>query len=230
MVHGIRTSTAIPYLDRLMTFAEPSPADVCLDVSCGSGPFAAALAPRVRAMTAHTAGPRGDDLPRGRTPTVQFGRDTALPYRDDSFTLVTARFSLLRLGCPDRTLKEMLRVCRPGGRLIIADLVRPNLAGADRNRIEQLRDPAHPAVPSVARLVDLVTDAGADVRRLDVLTVERPLESWLADAPDAGGADRIRTALAEEFDGGPATGAKPRMIGGELWLTQSWAHLAAGLL
>jgi SAM-dependent methyltransferase len=165
---------------------------------------------------------------RGSPDPVRVRADaTALPYRDASFTLVTARFSLYTLGDPRRVLRELLRVCRPGGRLIIADLVRGNLAQPDRDRIERLRDPDHPGTPSIAAVTDLITSAGASIRRLDVFTVERPLEPWLAGARDPDAADRIRSALLDEIDGGPRTGAKPRIIGGELWFTQSWAHVAA---
>ncbi|MEO3829436.1 methyltransferase domain-containing protein [Actinomadura sp. B10D3] len=150
----------------------------------------------------------------------------ALPYRDNSFSLVTARFSLYTLGDPDHVLRELLRVCRPGGRVIIADLVRGNLAGPDRDRIERLRDPGHPGTPSIARLTEMITSAGGSIRRLDVFTVERPVEPWLAGTGEAV-AERIRTALLSEVDGGPRTGSKPRIIGGELWFTQSWAHVAA---
>ncbi|MFC5187621.1 class I SAM-dependent methyltransferase [Actinomadura harenae] len=150
----------------------------------------------------------------------------ALPYLDRSFSLVTTRFALFHLGCPERMLRELLRVCRRDGRVVIADLVRGNTAGTDRDRIERLRDPKHPGTPSIAGLTELVVSAGANVRRLDVLTVERPLEPWLAGASDPDAADVIRTELLDEVDGGPRTGAKPRIIGGELWFTQSWAHLA----
>ncbi|TYK49668.1 class I SAM-dependent methyltransferase [Actinomadura decatromicini] len=152
---------------------------------------------------------------------------TALPYRDNTFSLVTARFSLYNLGDPDHVLRELLRVCRPGGRVIIADLVRGNLAGPDRDRIERLRDPDHPGTPSIARLTEMITSAGGSIRRLDVFTVERPIEPWLAGSCDDATAERIRTALVDEVDGGPKTGAKPRVIGGELWFTQTWAHVAA---
>ncbi|MFC5748673.1 class I SAM-dependent methyltransferase [Actinomadura rugatobispora] len=189
---------------------------------------------RGSAVTAHD----GDLLrpPRGRAAILRRGTPdpvrvradaTALPYRDGSFTLVTARFSLFSLGDPNRVLRELLRVCRPGGRLIIADLVRGNLAQPDRDRIERLRDPDHPGTPSIAAITDMITSAGASIRRLDVFTVERPLEPWLAGARDPRAADRIRAALLDEVDGGPRTGAKPRVIGGELWFTQSWAHVAA---
>jgi SAM-dependent methyltransferase len=166
-----------------------------------------------------TAGP---DRPR----TIKADA-TALPYRDNSFSLVTARFSLYNLGDPDHVLRELLRVCRPGGRVVIADLVRGNLAGPERDRIERLRDPDHPGTPSIARLTEMITSAGGSIRRLDVFTVERPVEPWLAGARDDTAADRIRTALLNEVDGGPKTGSKPRIIGGELWFTQSWAHVAA---
>ncbi|MCP2337106.1 class I SAM-dependent methyltransferase [Actinomadura rupiterrae] len=152
---------------------------------------------------------------------------SALPYQDRSFSLVTTRFALFHLGRPERVLRELLRVCRRDGRVVIADLVRGNTAGTDRDRIERLRDPNHPGTPSIAGLTELIVSAGANVQRLDVFTVERPLEPWLAGASDADAADVIRTELLDEVDGGPRTGAKPRIIGGELWFTQSWAHLAA---
>jgi len=248
----VSASGSVPNLARLLDFAEPGPDDVCLDVSYGSGPLAVELAPRVRHLTAVDATPArtSPDLPvrprstGGRTPTVLFastpptgiripGASTlhadprSLPCRDDAFSLVTCGTSLHRLDDPQAALREMLRVCHPKGRLIIADLIRPNLATGDRELIERMRDPGHPPTPSIARLVELITQAGADVRRLDVFTAERPVEAWLGDTAGTSAADEIRTALMHEVDGGPRTGARPRVIGGELWLTQTWIHLAA---
>jgi SAM-dependent methyltransferase len=233
------------HLRRLVDFAEPVGTDVCLDLSCGTGPVAAALGPRVRHVTAVDASRMerpASTGPDGRTPTVLFraqphtgdpdtptvrATSTALPYRDGTFSLVTSRFALRNLGDTARTMHEMLRVCRPGGRVVIAEVVRPNRAAAERDRLERMRDPGHPGIPSVGRLTELIAAAGGQVRRLDLFAIERPVEPWLAESPHPGGADRIRGALLREVDGGPRTGAGPRVIGGELWFTQNWAHIAA---
>ncbi|MBE1533571.1 class I SAM-dependent methyltransferase [Actinomadura algeriensis] len=244
-------ATVVPeiasHLKRLLDFVDPLPGDVCLDVARGRGPLPALLAPHVRSLTAVDAardgrafrtGPvrmPGDALtaapaaPHARAdetghPTVRADA-TALPYPDGSFSLVTARFALHAPDDPHDVLRELLRVRRPGGRLIMADLVRGNLAATSRDRIERLRDPDHPGIPTIARLTEMVTAAGGAIRRLDVFTVERPAEPWLADAPDPDAADRVREELLDEVDGGPPTGAKPRIIGGELWFTQTWAHV-----
>lgn len=151
---------------------------------------------------------------------------SALPYKDGVFTLVTTQYPVHRLNDPISAVREMLRVCRPDGRLIIAGLVRSSTATAERDRLERLRDPEHRGTPSLSRLTGLLVDAGANVRRLDVFVVERPAEPWLAGCDDAS-AGAIRAALIAEIDGGPRTGAHPRIIGGELWFTQSWAQIAA---
>lgn len=213
-------------LDRLVAFAEPVIDDVCLDVTYGHGPVTAALRPRVRFVTAVDAAPQ-PVLPADPPSATVRADPLALPFRDHSFTMVTTRFSLYRLPDRPRALREMLRVCRPGGRLIIADLIRTNHAKGDRDQLERLRDPDHPGTSSIAGLAEVLAGAGAAVQRFDIFTIERPAEPWLASAGDAITATQLRRALTAEVDGGPPTGARPRVISGELWFSQSFAHVAA---
>jgi SAM-dependent methyltransferase len=196
-----------------------------------AGPPAPAAGTAGTAGTARSIGtaapPRFRELPAADRPVL--ASTLSLPYKDGVFTLVTAQLALHSVADPLTAVREMLRVCRPDGRLVVAGRVQANTGGAAnaaRDRLERLRDPAHAGTPSLSRLTGLLTEAGADVRRLDVFVVERPAEPWLAGC-DGTVADRIRSALLAEIDGGPHTGVRPRMIGGELWFTQSWAHIAA---
>ena len=49
----------------------------------------------------------------------------ALPYKSDSFDAVTVAYGARNFADLDRGLQEMLRVLRPGGRLVIAELTTP---------------------------------------------------------------------------------------------------------
>jgi hypothetical protein len=135
------------------------------------------------------------------------------------FTLVTARLALARSADRTSLIADLLRACR--GRVVLAELVRTR--AGDGGPIERLRDPAHREMPTLLQLLGLIGGAGGWVRRLDAVTFERPVEPWLSGARQA---ERIRRELTAELDGGPPTGARPRLVGGELWFTQSWAFLA----
>ncbi|WP_433180473.1 class I SAM-dependent methyltransferase [Actinoallomurus sp. CA-150999] len=183
---------------RLVDFAEPRPDDTCLDVTCGASDVAPLLGPRVQRLTSADA--------------------TAPP--EGPFTLITARLTPTPDTDPVTLVRRLLGVC--SGRLIITDLVRTR--AGDSGRIERLRDPARTTTRTFGDLMDLVHEAGGETRRLEVFTIERPVEPWLAAV---GNGDRIRKELTAELDGGPKTGARPRLIGRELWFTQSWAYVAA---
>ena len=49
----------------------------------------------------------------------------ALPFPADHFRLVTVAFGLRNVADPDRGLAEMVRVCRPGGRVAVLEFSRP---------------------------------------------------------------------------------------------------------
>jgi hypothetical protein len=187
------TDTAC-HVRRLVDFAEPRPDDTCLDVGCGTSDV---LGPWVQRVTSADAA----SVPEG------------------PFTLITARLTPTPDADPVALIQRLLGVC--AGRLVIADLVRTR--AGDCGRIERLRDPARTTTRTFDELVDLVREAGGETRRLDVFTIERPIEPWLAETDDR---DHIRAELAAELDGGPKTGARPRLIGRELWFTQSWAYVA----
>src|SRR5690242_16930331 len=113
-----------------MAVARPRQGERVLDVACGSGDLAVALARRV--------GPAGEVwatdvnrrmLERGRdrlldaglpTPAVQCDAER-LPFPPRYFDCVTVGFGLRNMTHKDRALAEMARVLRPGGRVVVLE-------------------------------------------------------------------------------------------------------------
>lgn len=62
-----------------------------------------------------------------RRPDIDFvaGDATALPFADNSFDAVTISFGLRNVNEPKQALAEMLRVTKPGGRLVVAEFSHP---------------------------------------------------------------------------------------------------------
>jgi demethylmenaquinone methyltransferase/2-methoxy-6-polyprenyl-1,4-benzoquinol methylase len=78
-----------------------------------------------------------------------------LPFADTSFDAVTISFGLRNVHDPDAGLAEMLRVARPGGRLVVCEFSHPTWAPFRTVYVEYLMR----ALPSVARQVSSSPDA-----------------------------------------------------------------------
>jgi hypothetical protein len=86
----------------------------------------------------------------------------------------------------------MIRVCQPGGRILIADVAQPaNKVGA-YDEIEMLRDPSHVHALSRDEFANLVVSRMRETAQFGEYKVEMSLDSQLAASfPVPGGADRI---------------------------------------
>jgi ubiquinone/menaquinone biosynthesis C-methylase UbiE len=107
-----------------------------LDVGCGTGTLAVAAARAAPGATVTGLDADGSILDRARRKAAGAGLEigfdegmsTALPYTDASFDLVlsTLFFHHLPDDAKRQTAAEMVRVLRPGGRLVVGDLGRPH--------------------------------------------------------------------------------------------------------
>jgi SAM-dependent methyltransferase len=109
-------------LEAFADFADPRAGQRVLDVGCGPGALVRLLARRGCQVVGVDADPamvaRAEELAAG-LPGAEFrqGSLLALPFAADEFDLVTATNVIFLLPEPLAGLREMQRVCRPGGRV-----------------------------------------------------------------------------------------------------------------
>lgn len=86
-----------------------------------------------------------------RRPDIDFvaGDATNLPFEDNSFDASTISFGLRNVNEPKKALTEMLRVTKPGGRLVIAEFSSPTFKPWRITYTEYLMR----ALPTIARAV-----------------------------------------------------------------------------
>ena len=83
------------------------------------------------------------------------GDGTKLPYADDTFDAVTISFGLRNIVDPVAGLREMLRVTKPGGRIVVCEFSHPTNGAFRTVYLEYLMK----ALPSVATAVSSSPDA-----------------------------------------------------------------------
>jgi ubiquinone/menaquinone biosynthesis C-methylase UbiE len=189
-------------LQLLIDFVGAGPDDKVLDVACGGGNVVCAFAPIVRHATGIDMTPamleRARAVARERSlSNVSWdqGQATSLPYADASFTIVVTRFSFHHFIEPLAVLKEMVRVCTPGGRVLVADMhtSTDSAKGAEFNRMELLRDPSHVRALPVAELKALFPAAGLPEARISFYELRDELENLLGRSfPHPGDDNKIR--------------------------------------
>jgi len=121
--------------ERAADRAELKPGESVLDVCCGTGDFAFELAERV-SPGGHVVGCDFSepmlDLAREKAAResstgvrFEWADALSLPYDSERFDAVTVGFGVRNFADRDRGLRELTRVLRPGGRLVVLEFTQP---------------------------------------------------------------------------------------------------------
>jgi SAM-dependent methyltransferase len=181
--------------------------DVVLDVACGPGLTACALAAAARHVIGLDVTPamlaKAEELARQKgltNLTWRLADVPPLPYADASFTLVFTRYSFHHIPDPAAVLAEMARVCTPGGRVVVADVYATSPGqGAAYDRLEQFRDPSHVRALPLDELTAQFNAAGLRGVRTTFYRLDMGLEDILAMSfPPPGGAEEFRRLVTED--------------------------------
>jgi ubiquinone/menaquinone biosynthesis C-methylase UbiE len=139
-------------LDRLLAWGAARRADRVLDVATGGGHTALAFAGIARRVVAYDltepmlAAARAHVRGRGAA-TVEFVAGDAgdLPFRDESFDVVTCRTAAHHFADVAAAVRQIYRVLRPGGSLLLQDILGHDDAASAAFilEVEKRRDPSH---------------------------------------------------------------------------------------
>ena len=123
-----------------------------LDVGAGDGNVALACAARDARVDACDLSVAMCHRGRARTgDAVAWRRGDAqrLPYADASFDVVVSAFGAAEAARPERAARELARVCRPGGRIVLTAWVPRGLPGRVPKLVDAV-DPLPDGVPTPA--------------------------------------------------------------------------------
>lgn len=197
-------------LELLLTSTSACSEDTVLDVACGPGIVVCAFAEITRHATGVDLVPamieqaRSLQRERGlKNVSWKVADVSILPYADDSFSIVTSRYAFHHLEHPRNVLSEMKRVCKPGGKVALVDV----LASADPgkaecfNQMEKLRDPSHIRVLPLAEMEGLFRDIGLPTLKIRYYMAELELESVLKRSfPEQGNAEKVRALVRQALE------------------------------
>jgi demethylmenaquinone methyltransferase / 2-methoxy-6-polyprenyl-1,4-benzoquinol methylase len=113
---------------RAAELARVGPGSKALDVATGTGDLAIELARRGAEVTGSDFAPAMLEIARSKAPGLRFEEGDALDlvYPDDSFDAVTVGFGARNFADLNRGLREMTRVTRPGGRVVVLEITTPS--------------------------------------------------------------------------------------------------------
>jgi SAM-dependent methyltransferase len=128
-----------------------------------------------------------------------------LPFEAGAFLRVVSRYTFHHFLEPQTVLGEMVRVCQPGGRVVVADVfTSEEQHKADRyNTMERLRDPSHTRALKQSELRRLMDCAGLQDVQTQFYRLHMSLDKILdASFPNPGDKEKLRQMFVEDLETG----------------------------
>lgn len=185
----------------LLAFAGLRPGERVLEVGCGPG-FVLAEADAAELVVGVDVSPKMLRGAAARAPRARVVRAAVerLPFSAGCFDLAYCRSVLHHVLDPEAMVREMTRVVRGGGRVVVNDSVSSEnrRESENHNRMERLRDPSHGRMIPPSELIALFRRAGLDVVQVRAHRYARDVEEFVdVTSPEPA----VRAELSRLFRG-----------------------------
>src|SRR6516165_9009992 len=200
-----------------------------IDVACGPGVVTAALAPNAASIVAFDATEQMLETAKARCARAglsnvefQSGDAESLPFADAQFDGAVTRAAVHHFADPQRAINEMFRVLRPGGTVVIADVI--SSEDADESR---LHNPSHVRMLQASELDSDASRAGFRDLQAASLDMNRELEEWLDIVSDPARVEPVRTVVRALAQSGRTAGIGLSVRDGRVVFIHRWRFLKA---
>jgi len=174
-------------LEALRSLPTPNPGATALDVATGGGHTALCVAQHGWKVTAGDIAPKMLENAKKLLADAGFELETrlfpaeAIPFADSSFDLVTVRVAPHHFSSPEKFVREVARILKPGGHFLLIDGSVPDNDPETEewlHWVEKWRDPSHGRLLSRAAWEKLAKEAGMRIVRSELHPFKQPDLNW----------------------------------------------------
>lgn len=211
-------------INRLIGLSAVDKNSTVLDVACGPGLVASEYAKLVSSVTCVDITPKMVNLAKEKMADLKLENTKFsisdfynLPFQDNTFDCVVTRYSFHHLLDTKKALEEMIRVCKVGGKVVVADVaINPN-SSRRYDELEKLRDPSHTHALTTKEFSNLYKDSNLNSIFKDIYYVDIELEDQInASFPEDGSEQKIRNIIKKDV-GLNLIGINVRSINNQFW-------------
>lgn len=223
-------------VDAIVLALGPAAQGHVVDLAAGPGVVTEALAERATSVVALDVTAATLEVARERIQAaghtgVRFvrGDATRAPLAPGRFDGVVIRLALHHLANPGAAVDTAHSLLRPGGTLVVLDLMSPD-DPADRplhTALERLRDPSHADTLTGETLEALARASGFGTMEFRSWSVERRFEEWAAIIADPVRTDALATVMRALARRGVEAGIGLRELDGDLRFDYRFGLLVA---
>jgi ubiquinone/menaquinone biosynthesis C-methylase UbiE len=223
-------------LRRICAALGTAPVGRVLEVACGPGIVAEAIAPLATELVCIDATPQMLSLARDRLAksgqsnvTFREAFAEALPFDGGTFDVIVTRLSFHHFNDIQTVLGEFRRVLRPQGRLVVADILSSAAPDEARlhNALEQLRDPTHVHMFSTQEFLAALHVSGFELLSEETWVQHRSFTEWAKIISVPGRTEPLREIMLTLARAGLGAGIELRENGADLLFTHTWMLVTA---